>query len=124
MPKILYENFRHIICATRYSIAGLTAAFRDEMAFRQICLLCLAGAPCAFFFADGWMEAMLLIFPLALSVIVELLNTAVESVVDRISKELNPLSKKAKDTASAAQFCTQILCLVVWTSFIARKLFE
>lgn len=122
MSKILYTHLLHIISATRYSLAGLAAAFRDEMAFRQISLVCVAGFPAAFLVGADWVEAMLLIFPLALAVVVELLNTAVESVVDRVSKELHPLSKKAKDTASAAQFCAQLLIAVVWGSFFIRKL--
>lgn len=122
MLKILHENFRHLIFATRYSIAGLKAAFQDEMAFRQICLLCLVGIPVAFLVSVDWSTTMLLIFPLALAVIIELLNTGIESVVDRISKELHPLSKKAKDTGSAAQFCSQILIVIVWGSFFIWKL--
>lgn len=123
MAKIAHGHFRHMIAATRYSLSGLAAAFREELAFRQICFCCFVGVPFAFLVGGDWLETMLLIFPLALAVIVELLNTAVESVVDSISTELHPLSKKAKDTASAAQFCAQILIVGAWGSFFIRKLF-
>lgn len=116
-------HLRHLLDAFRYSLHGLESAFKDEMAFRQIVLCAAIGIPAAVFLAGSWTEMILLILPLILAIIVELLNTAVESVVDRISMERHPLAKKAKDTASAAQFCAQIFALFVWGSHILTKAF-
>lgn len=114
-------HIRHMREATRFSLEGLAAAFRNEVAFRQIVFVALPGSVIALCIADAWVERILLLLPLALAVIVELLNTAVENVVNRVSGQWHPLSKVAKDTASAAQFVAQLLVLVVWGSYLLEK---
>lgn len=114
-------HLRHMAAATRFSLAGFCAAFRQELAFRQIVFLSAAGIPLAVALADSWTEGVLLVLPFFLSLTVELLNTAVEKTVDRISPELHPLSKIAKDTGSAAQFVAQLFIAVVWGSFLIAK---
>ena len=69
-----------------------------------------------------WAEGILLILPLALAVVVELCNSAIENVVDRISPEWHPLAKKAKDMGSAAQLTAQILIALVWGSYLLVRL--
>lgn len=109
--------------ACRHSLAGLRSAFLDEIAFRQILALLTASALLACWLADTWTEMILLLLPPFISVIAELLNTAVENAVDLASPEWSLPAKKAKDTASAAQFVSQLVCAGVWLSFIAHKFF-
>lgn len=110
--------------AVIYSLDGYRAAWRDEEAFRQIVILLAAGIPLAFLIGRNWAEMVLLILPLVLCVIVELFNTAVENVVDRISLDMHPLSKKAKDMGSAAQFTAQLFLAFTWGGSLLVRLFS
>ncbi|TWH77461.1 diacylglycerol kinase [Azomonas agilis] len=103
-----------IIKAAGYSLAGFQAAFRGEAAFRQLVLLNLLLLPIAFWVEVSRGERALLVAVLLLSLIVELLNSAIEATVDRISLELHPLSKQAKDMGSAAQFVSLTAITLVW----------
>ena len=107
-----------------YSLDGYRAAWRDEEAFRQIVILLAAGIPLAFLLGRNWAETVLLVLPLVLCVIVELFNTAVENVVDRISLDMHPLSKKAKDMGSAAQFTAQLFLAFVWGGYLLVRFFS
>jgi len=111
------QGLRRIFNATRYSWAGLRAAWRNEAAFRQESLLGLLLTPLALWLGDNSVERALLLGSLLLVIIVELLNTGIEAVVDRIGPERHELSKRAKDAGSAAVFMTLLLVGLVW-SFI------
>ena len=111
-----------LLNATRYSLAGYKAAWQDEEAFRQICLLAVIGLPLACWLGRDWAESVLLAVPLVLCLLVELLNSAIENVVDRISLEWHPLAKKAKDMGSAAQFTAQLFLAVVWGGYLLGRL--
>ena len=106
--------------ATRYSRDGFLAAYRDEEAFRQIVYVAALGLPLAWLLGESWGDSILLSAVLLLAMIVELLNSAIENVVDRISLELHPLAKKAKDMGSAAQFTAQSLIVLVWGSYLVH----
>lgn len=108
------RGWQRIAAAVRYSYDGLAAAYRNEAAFRQ--LVCLHTGLILLACCIGFDTSvrMLLVGGSLLSLIVELLNTAVEAVVDRISEELHPLSKIAKDTGSAAQLVALLLVAVFW----------
>ena len=108
----------------RNAVDGYRAAWRDEEAFRQIVILLAAGIPLAFLLGRNWAETVLLVLPLVLCVIVELFNTAVENVVDRISLDMHPLSKKAKDMGSAAQFTAQLFLAFVWGGYLLVRFFS
>lgn len=116
-----YEHLTHTIKACLFSISGLRFAYKDEIAFRQISLLLLTAFVLSVWLGDSWVEVILLILPPCISVIVELLNTAIENVVDLVQPEWSLLAKKAKDTASAAQFCSQLLSCGVWATFLISK---
>lgn len=107
-------GLKRILNAGGYSLAGLSAAFRGEAAFRQLVLLNLVLIPLAFVFEVSRGERALMIGVCLLALIVELLNSAVEATVDRISLERHPLSKNAKDMGSAAQFVALCLIGAVW----------
>jgi diacylglycerol kinase (ATP) len=103
-----------IVAAARYSRDGLLATFRGEAAFRQLVALNVVLIPLAFFCPVSRGERALMIAACLLSLIVELFNSAIEAVVDRISAEHHPLSKNAKDMGSAAQLIALILIAAVW----------
>lgn len=100
--------------AIRYSIAGLIAAWRTEHAFRQEAFLFGIAAVIAMMLPLPALQRLLLIAVLSLVLIVELLNSAIEAVVDRVSLERHPLSKTAKDFGSAAVFLAMLLAALTW----------
>lgn len=111
-----------LVHATGYSIQGLAQAFRHESAFRQELLLCVFMVPAAFWVGTTWSEISLLIGSLVLLLVVELLNSAVEATVDRISFELHDLSKRAKDYGSAAVLLTLLVTAGIWLSALYHRL--
>lgn len=103
-----------LLRATSYSIMGFRAAFLKEAAFRQLVLINLVLQPIALSLDVTRAErAILMLVPL-LSLAIELLNTAIENTVDRVSLDLHPLSKDAKDMGSAAQFVGLVMIVVAW----------
>ena len=100
--------------AAGYSVDGLRAAFTGEAAFRQLIWLNVVLIPLTFLFHVSRVERALLIAVCLLALIVELLNSAVEAAIDRISLERHPLSKNAKDMGSAAQFVALSMIALVW----------
>lgn len=107
-----------LIRASGYSWAGMVAAYRHESAFRQETWGCIFLVPAAFFVGTTWVEVALLAGSLLLVLIVELLNSGIEAVVDRVSFELHDLSKRAKDFGSAAVLLALLLCVSIWLAAI------
>ena len=101
--------------ALGYSIEGLTAALRYEDAFRQELILAVILIPVAWFCHVSSVAKALMIASVMLVLIVELLNSAIEAVVDRVSLEDHQLSKRAKDMGSAATFLALMNVVVVWS---------
>lgn len=97
-----------------YSLDGFKAAWRHEDAFRQEALLALVMIPLAFVLAGAALERALMIASVLLVLIVELINSAIEATVDRISLENHQLAKRAKDIGSAAVLISLTNVLVVW----------
>lgn len=111
-------GIRRIIDATGYSIKGLKAAWLNEAAFRQEIFLTVILSFVALILPVTHIERILMISSVLLVVIVELLNSAVEAVVDRIGSEHHELSGRAKDIGSAAVFVALALALFVWVSVL------
>ncbi|MFP1868830.1 diacylglycerol kinase [Lonsdalea quercina] len=103
-----------LVKATGYSLQGLKQAWRHEAAFRQETILTLAGIIIACWLPVSILERLLLIGAVVLIVIVELLNSAIEAVVDRIGPEYHELAGRAKDLGSAAVSVACLLAAVVW----------
>lgn len=101
--------------AFRYSLAGLSAAFRHEAAFRQEAMLAALLIPIALLLPVNATGKALMIASVLLVLIVELINSAIEAVVDRISTDRHPLSMRAKDIGSAAVLIALLNVLSVWT---------
>ncbi len=107
-------DLARVVRATRYSLAGLRAAITNEAAFRQELALFVVLAPLGLWLGRTGVERALLLGSLLLVLIVELLNSAIETLVNRIGSERHELSGIAKDIASAAVFVALIQVPVVW----------
>jgi diacylglycerol kinase (ATP) len=112
------SGITRLINATRYSMQGFKAAFQNEDAFREEVLLAVVLIPAALLLPVGAVEKVLLIGSVLMLMLTEILNTAVEAVVDRIGPELHPLSGRAKDLGSAAVFIATVLLIITW-AFLA-----
>ncbi|WP_440055259.1 diacylglycerol kinase [Pseudoalteromonas sp. T1lg65] len=111
-----------IIKATKCSIKGVTAAYKEESAFRQEVLLLLIGLPCSVLLAQNINHWALLVGSLILVLIVELLNSAIEALTDRVGTEHHLLSGRAKDMASAAVMLTLLVAALIWGAALLDKL--
>lgn len=107
-----------IIDAAGYSWLGLKAAFINEAAFRQELLLCIILVPAAFWIGNNKLEIVILLCSLFIVLITELLNSAIEAVVDRTGSEKHELSGRAKDIGSAAVLISLINVIVSWAIII------
>lgn len=110
-----------LINATEYSRQGLIATWRNEAAFRQEVCLAIFLIPIALWLGESGVERALLIGSILLVMIVELLNSAIEAVVDRVGPEQHPLSKIAKDTGSAAVFISLLLWISTWSCILLPR---
>ena len=108
------SGVKRIFRALFYSIDGLRSAWKNEHAFRQELALVIFGVVAAFLLPVSARDRLALIGVLVLVLIVELLNSAIEAVVDRVSLESHPLSKNAKDFGSAAVLLAMLLAGAVW----------
>ncbi len=107
-------GLRRIMNAAAYTRDGLCAAYQHENAFRQELWLTIILVPLAFYLGDTAVERALMLGSLLLVLIVELMNSAIEAAVDRISLEHHQLIKRAKDMGSAAVFLALCNVLMVW----------
>jgi diacylglycerol kinase (ATP) len=106
--------------ATGYSMAGLRAGW-NETAFRQESLAALVLIPLSFWLGGTWVETALLAGSVILVMVVELLNTAVETAIDRIGPEWHDLSKRAKDMGSAAVLLSLLLSICIWGAALFHR---
>ncbi len=114
------NDIKRILNATGYSLAGFKAAFSHEAAFRKILLLNLVLIPTSFFVLFSALEQALMVAVCLLAIIVELFNSAIEAVVNRISLEIHQLSKNAKDMGSAAQFVSLGIIFSTWMIILLK----
>lgn len=106
--------------ATGYSMAGLRAGW-NETAFRQESLAALVLIPLSLWLGGTWVETALLAGSVILVMVVELLNTAVETAIDRIGPEWHDLSKRAKDMGSAAVLLSLLLSICIWGAALFHR---
>ncbi|MDR6215967.1 diacylglycerol kinase [Paracidovorax wautersii] len=106
--------------AAGYSLAGLRAGW-GEKAFRLEACLSLVMLPAAVWLGRSWVEVALLAGSVLIVMITELLNTSIESAIDRIGPELHDLSKRAKDMGSAAVLLSLLLCLGIWAAALYQR---
>jgi diacylglycerol kinase (ATP) len=117
------SGLKRILSALFYSIDGLKAAWKHEHAFRQELGLFVAGTLVALVLKVSAFEKLVLIAVLVLVLIVELINSAIEAVVDRISLERHPLSKNAKDFGSAAVLLACLLAAATWAVVLFNRFY-
>jgi diacylglycerol kinase (ATP) len=113
-------GLRRVLNATQYSLAGLAAAAKHEDAFRQELILVVLLTPLALWLGNTGIERALMIGSLIVVLIVELLNSAIEATVDRISFENHRLAKRAKDIGSAAVMLSLANAALVWLLILFR----
>lgn len=116
MPKSNRRGFGRLVAATGFSMAGFRAAWRGEEAFRQEVMLAAVLVPAAIWLGQTMLQRALLVGTCLLVLVVELLNSAVEAVVDRVGDELHVLSGQAKDMGSAAVLLSLALTVLVWAA--------
>ena len=119
-PQKARSGLNRIWHATGYSIAGLRAGW-NEKAFRQEALAAVVLVPLSFWLGHGWVEVALLAGSVVIVMIVELLNTGIETAIDRIGLEWHDLSKRAKDMGSAAVLLSLLLCIGIWSAAILQR---
>ncbi|MEO0319091.1 MAG: hypothetical protein RL404_2768 [Pseudomonadota bacterium] len=108
------SGLKRVFSAFFYSIDGFRAAWKYEHAFRQELMIAVPGIVIALLLPVSALERLMLVGVLLLVLIIELLNSAIEAVVDRVSLDRNPLSKNAKDLGSAAVMLSFTFALVTW----------
>lgn len=121
-PQKTRTGLNRIWHAFLYSLEGLRAGWH-EPAFRQETLAAIVLVPLAFWLGRGWVQVALLVGSLLLVMIVELLNTGIETAIDRIGPEWHDLSKRAKDMGSAAVLLSLLLTLGIWAAAIHERFF-
>lgn len=117
------SGLRRIFSAILYSIDGLRSAWKNEHAFRQELVLVVTGAVIALALPVSAFEKLMMIVVLVLILIVELINSAIEAVVDRVSLERHTLSKNAKDFGSAAVLLTVLIALATWVVILMDRFY-
>lgn len=113
------SSVRWLVDSTICSLAGLQAAYQHERAFRFEVWLAMVMIPTAFWLGQSWVEVVLLAGTVMMVLAAELLNSAIEAVVDRISLDWHALSKRAKDLGSACVLVCLVLTVGVWASALA-----
>ncbi len=116
MAKTGATGFTRIINAAGYSWLGFKAAYQHEAAFRQELALSAVLTPVALYFGPSYADKAVLIASLVFILLIEILNSALEAVVDRHGDEIHPLSARAKDMGSAAVLLAFIIAGLVWFS--------
>ena len=116
MAKTGATGITRIINAAGYSWLGFRAAFKHEAAFRQELALCVVMIPAALYFGPSWSDKAILIASLVFILLIEILNSALEAVVDRFGDEIHPLAGRAKDMGSAAVFLAFVIAGLIWLS--------
>ena len=116
-----YKNtgMKRVFKAFFYSLDGITSTLKHEAAFRQELILAAILVPVSFALGVPLEQHLILVGSIALVLVVELLNSAIESVVDDISGQNRPLAKRAKDMGSAAVFISLLNCVICWISVLA-----
>jgi len=117
------SGLRRIINALGYTMDGFKAAWQHEHAFRQELLLVVIGTCVALSLKVSVMEKLLLIAVLFFVICIELVNSAIEAIVDRISLERHPLSKRAKDIGSAAVFLAFMIASATWIAVLVNRFY-
>ncbi len=119
-PQKERTGLNRVLHAFGYSLAGLRAGW-GETAFRQECIAAFVLVPLSFWLGRTWVEVALLAGSVLLLMVVELLNTAIETAIDRVGPEWHDLSKRAKDMGSAAVLLSLLVCAGIWLAALGQR---
>ena len=122
-PQKARTGLNRIWHATGYSLEGLRAGW-GEKAFRQEAIAAMVLLPLSLWLGQSWVEVALLAGSVVIVMIVELLNTGIETAIDRIGPEWHDLSKRAKDMGSAAVLLALLLCMGIWGTAFFQRIFH
>ena len=122
-PQKARTGLNRLWHAAGYSLEGLRAGW-NEKAFRQEAIAAMAMLPASLWLGKNWVETALLAGSVVLVMIVELLNTGIETAIDRIGPEWHDLSKRAKDMGSAAVLLALLLCMGIWGAAFFQRIFH
>ncbi|CAN7464441.1 diacylglycerol kinase [Acidovorax sp. LjRoot74] len=122
-PQKARTGLNRIWHAAGYSIEGLRAGW-NEKAFRQEAIAAMVLLPLSLWLGRSWVEVALLAGSVVIVMIVELLNTGIETAIDRIGPEWHDLSKRAKDMGSAAVLLALLLCIGIWAAAVFQRFFH
>lgn len=120
-PSSPYKSkggIKRVYDAFTYSMQGLKAACQHEAAFRQELLLCLIATPIAYWLSTSWSQFLWLLASLLFILVVELLNSAIETLADAVMPEQHPLIGRAKDIGSAAVFLSFLVTICIWCAVL------
>ncbi|VAW51082.1 Diacylglycerol kinase [hydrothermal vent metagenome] len=120
MAKTAATGITRIINAAGYSWLGFKAAYKHEAAFRQELALTLILTPIALYYGATYADKAILVASLIFILLIEILNSAIEAVVDRLGDEIHPLSGRAKDMGSSAVFLAFIITALIWFSILYK----
>ena len=121
MGKTGATGLKRIINATGYSWLGLKAAYKHESAFRQEFWSAVVLIPLGLYLGQDWTDKAAMVCSILFVLVVELLNSGIEAVVDRIGDEPHKLSGRAKDMGSAAVLIALIIAALVWASVLIEQ---
>ena len=121
MPAEGFRGPRQVWNAFRWSMKGLRAAWRHEASFRLEAMLAVVLVPLGLWLGEGGVEKLLLVLAPLLVLSAELLNSAIEAVVDKVSPEFNELAGRAKDMGSAAVFVLLVLVALSWALILLPR---
>ena len=107
--------------ATLFSLKGMIYCFKHEAGMREYAVIFLLSVPCAIYFGETSVERILMLGAGLLVILMELLNSAIEATLDRVSTEHHDLTGAAKDMGSAAVFVAALFFVYVWGEFIYRS---
>lgn len=119
-PQKTRSGLNRVLHAGSYSVAGLREGWA-EASFRFEAQIALVMLPCAFWLGQTWIEVALLAGSVLIVLMVELLNTAIETAIDRIGPEWHDLSRRAKDLGSAAVMLGLVLCFGIWIAALVQR---
>ena len=114
------SGLARLVKATQFSCKGFKAAFANEQAFRQELYLSIVLIPLALYFGENGLERALLISVVLLILVIELINSGIEAIVDRVSTDHHELSGRAKDVGSAAVLLSLINAAIVWALVLIK----
>jgi diacylglycerol kinase (ATP) len=124
VPKPGHRGLQRIVNTTRYSLRGLRSAWRHEAAFRHECIVTLLLLPVAVVLGETLTQTAMLIAVCLLVLITELLNSALETALDRVGEDHHPLTERAKDMGSAAVAVSMVLAGLVWGLVALQRLLD